>query len=124
MDAAPRRDPASQPLLVAAGLGVHYHATAALAEVDVDVRGGEVHAIVGENGARKIAQGGPDSGPPCGSAYGNVARVTYSCNLATAPSSAVGTFTPVNTHQSSGNTISSPGLMVVSGPRCSSSRKS
>ena len=53
MDAAPRRDLAGQPLLVAARISVHYHATAALDEVDLDVRRGEVHAVVGENGAGK-----------------------------------------------------------------------
>jgi rhamnose transport system ATP-binding protein len=53
MDAAPRRTLAAQPLLVAGGISVHYHATAALDEVDLDVHRGEVHAIVGENGAGK-----------------------------------------------------------------------
>src|SRR5262245_12315518 len=40
-------------ILSAAAIAVRYRATTALDGVDVDVRGGEIHAIVGENGAGK-----------------------------------------------------------------------
>lgn len=53
MDAAALRPPAAEPLLLAAGISVHYHATLALDGVDLDLRPGEVHAVVGENGAGK-----------------------------------------------------------------------
>src|SRR5262245_35740178 len=43
----------TEPLLSATGLRVRYGATAALDDVDLDVRRGEVHAVVGENGAGK-----------------------------------------------------------------------
>jgi ABC-type sugar transport system ATPase subunit len=41
------------PFLAATGLCLRYGATIALDGVDLDVRGGEVHAVVGENGAGK-----------------------------------------------------------------------
>jgi ABC-type sugar transport system ATPase subunit len=44
---------AEMPLLSASNLSVRYGATTALEDVTVDVRGGEVHALVGENGAGK-----------------------------------------------------------------------
>jgi len=39
--------------LVARGVGVRYGATTALADIDLELRPGEVHAVVGENGAGK-----------------------------------------------------------------------
>jgi ribose transport system ATP-binding protein len=43
----------SPALLTTRGLAVRYGVTTALHGVDLDIRGGEVHAVVGENGAGK-----------------------------------------------------------------------
>ena len=48
---APRRDGAAEPLLVMTGLVKRFTATLALDHVDFDVRRGEVHALLGQNGA-------------------------------------------------------------------------
>jgi ABC-type sugar transport system ATPase subunit len=42
-----------EPALVARGIRVCSGATTALDAVDIDLRAGEVHAVVGENGAGK-----------------------------------------------------------------------
>ena len=41
------------PLIEAAGLSISFNGSAALSDVDFDVAAGEVHALVGENGAGK-----------------------------------------------------------------------
>ncbi|WP_050452329.1 ATP-binding cassette domain-containing protein [Candidatus Burkholderia verschuerenii] len=41
------------PLIEAAGLSISFNGSAALTHVDFDVTAGEVHALVGENGAGK-----------------------------------------------------------------------
>jgi len=42
-----------EPLLVASGISKHFGGVAALADVSLEVRGGEVHCVVGENGSGK-----------------------------------------------------------------------
>ncbi|SAK58703.1 ABC transporter [Caballeronia glebae] len=44
---------ATAPLIEAAGLSISFNGSAALSAVDFDVAAGEVHALVGENGAGK-----------------------------------------------------------------------
>src|ERR1700758_615215 len=60
---------ATAPLIEAAGLSISFNGSAVLSSVDFDVVAGEVHALVGENGAGKSSLmkmlGGlytPDSG--------------------------------------------------------------
>jgi ribose transport system ATP-binding protein len=50
---APDPAPPARSLIRARGLSVHFGSVAALREVDIDVRAGSVHALVGENGAGK-----------------------------------------------------------------------
>ncbi|HXZ14382.1 MAG TPA: ATP-binding cassette domain-containing protein, partial [Roseiarcus sp.] len=50
---SPRPGGGTEPLLVMTGLVKRFTATLALDHVDFDVRGGEVHALLGQNGAGK-----------------------------------------------------------------------
>ena len=52
LDPDPNRAP-DRPLIRASGIAKHYGGIAALTGVDLDIRPGEVHALMGENGAGK-----------------------------------------------------------------------
>ena len=49
----PRQESLPAPLLAMTGLVKRFTATLALDHVDFDVKGGEVHALLGQNGAGK-----------------------------------------------------------------------
>ena len=44
----------SSPILTLRGIGKRFGAVTALADVDLEVRAGEVHAVLGENGAASM----------------------------------------------------------------------